>query len=159
MGGFGIEIMLEKQKFVFKLGLNKVISSIIIYLFDSSSFRVVLGEVLRERYIFISNIQVGLVEFILVSNYVSFFFEFFIYKYDIILQFVEVERMVDGFLKNRLEIVVFWSSIIIKLLDFVERNSYVFLVEIIRWKSYSVFLEVGFLDVRYVIVWNVWKSR
>jgi hypothetical protein len=159
MGGSGTEAVLDKQKSTSKPGSNKVTSSITIYPSDNSSPRAIPGEAPRERHTSTSNIQVGPSELTSVSNHVSSPFELSLHKHDITLQFTEAERMGDGFSKNRPETVVSRSSILIKPLDSVERNSHASPAETVRWKSHSAPSEVGSADARHITVRNAWKSK
>ncbi|XP_008846798.1 leucine zipper protein 1 [Nannospalax galili] len=159
MGGSGTEVVLEKQRSTSKLGPNKVTSSITIYPSDSSGPRANPGEALRERHTSTSNIHVGPPELTPVNNHVSSPFELSIHKHDIALQLTEAERMGDGSLRNRPEMVVSRSSILIKPSDPVERNSHAPPAETIRWKSHSAPSEMGSSDTRHVTVRNAWKSK
>ncbi|EHB08904.1 Leucine zipper protein 1 [Heterocephalus glaber] len=159
MGGSGTEAVLEKQKLTSKPGPNKVTSSITIYPCDSSSPRAGPGEALRERHTSTSNIQVGPAELMPVSNHVSSPFELSIHKHDITVQLTEAERLGDGSSKNRPDMVVSRSSILIKPSDSVERNSHATPAETIRWKSHSTPSEGGSSDTRHITVRNAWKTK
>ncbi|KFO32551.1 leucine zipper protein 1 [Fukomys damarensis] len=159
MGGSGTEAVLDKQKLTSKPGPNKVTSSITIYPSESSSPRVGPGEAPRERHTSTSNIQVGPPELMPVSNHVSSPFELSIHKHDITVQLPEAERLGDGSSKNRPDMVVSRSSILIKPSDSVERNSHGSPAETIRWKSHSTPSDGGSSDTRHVTVRSAWKTK
>lgn len=159
MGGSGTEAVLERQKSTSKPGPNKVTSSITIYPSDSGSPRAGPGEAPRERHTSTGNIQVGPPELIPVGNHVGSPFELSIHKHDITVQLTEAERLGDGPSKNRPDVVVSRSSILIKPSESVERNSHAAPAETIRWKSHSAPSEVGSSDARHVTVRNAWKSK
>lgn len=154
MGGSGTEVVLEKQKSTSKSVTSKVTSSITIYPSDSSGPRAVPSEAPRERHTSTSNIQVGPPELTAISNHVSSPLELSIHKHDITLQLTEAERVGDGSPKNRAEMVVSRSSILIKPSESVEKNSHVPPAETIRWKSHS-----ASSDSRHITVRNAWKSK
>lgn len=159
MGGSEPEATLETQKPTSRVGLSKVTSSITIYPSDSGCPRTGPAETPRERHTSTSNIQVGPADPTAVSNHVSSPFELSLHKHDITLQLTEAEKLEDGPLKNRAEMVVSRSSIIIKPSDPVERNSHVPPAETITWKSHGTPAEAGSSDARHVTVRNAWKSR